>query len=333
MDTRLHTTTSTEALDTLLEHLITHFEQSFPARIRSYYLGGSSSDGTSAGYDQSPNSSDVDLFVIFRGTITEDESATFRRFVAECQRTGPIQIDAQAYSEDDLLRRPGPKIGFLNVLIREASLLLYGDDIRADLPPVQFSHYVLDVIASGVFHMGIPRQRERLAYPLVTPLVFPLAYPDPTGEFYGYDVVPTRPDAPRGTRVLVAFTTWIATFILALEAGRFAAQKSQCIRLCKELLPHDERAQLAITIYELCKSNWRYALPEHAADCERLHELCQNVLSLENEYLRLVHDYLLAQLQQGDVHGKRMAKRILQSVVYQDEEMSALLMNDIHGIQ
>ena len=333
MSMKLHTTTGTEALDTLLEHLITRFEQSFPARIRSYYLGGSSSDGTAAGYDQSPNSSDVDLFVIFCGTITEDESVTFRRFVAECQLTGPIQVDAHAYSEDDLLHRPGPQISFLNVLIQKASLLLYGDDIRAALPPVQFSHYVLDVIASGVFLIGIPRQRERLAYPLVTPLVFPLAYPDPTGEFYGYDVVPARPDAPRGTRVLVAFTTWIATFILALETGRFAAQKSQCIRLCKELLPHDKRAQLAITVYELCKSNWRYTLPEHAADRERLHELCQNTLSLENEYLRLVHDYLLAQLQQGDAYGKRMVRRILQSVVYQDEEMSALLMDDIHEIQ
>src|SRR5579875_3541534 len=55
---KLHATTGIDYLDTLLANLVTRFEQSFPARIRSYYLGGSSSDGTAAGYDQSPNSSD-----------------------------------------------------------------------------------------------------------------------------------------------------------------------------------------------------------------------------------------------------------------------------------
>jgi hypothetical protein len=328
---KLHATTGIDYLDTLLANLVTHFEQSFPARIRSYYLGGSSSDGTAAGYDQSPNSSDVDLFVIFYGTITEDESATFRRFVAECQRTGSIQIDAHAYSEDDLLRGPGSQTSFLNVLIREASILLYGDDLRADLPHVQFSHYILDVIASGVFHMGIPRQRERLVYPLVTPLVFPLTCPDPTGEFYGYDVVPARPDAPRGTRVLVAITTWIATLILALETRRFAAQKSQCIRQCKEHLPHDKRTQLAMIIYEMCKGTWGYGLPEHATDRERLHELCRDTLALENEYLRLVHNYLLVQLQQGDEHGRQQALHILHSVIYQDNEIMAALETLTHN--
>lgn len=323
MGPKLHAITGIEYLDTLLVHLITLCEQSFPTRIRSYYLGGSNSDGTAVGHDQSPNSSDVDLFVIFCGTITEDESATFQRLVAQCQLTSPVQIDAHAYSEDDLLRKPRPQTSFLNALIQGASMLLYGDDMCADLPPIQFSHYVLDVIESGVFHLSIPRQRESLAYPLVTPLVFPLTYPDPTGEFYGYDAVPARPEAPRGTRVLVALTAWIATLILALETGRSAGQKRQCIRLCKEHLSHDKRVQLAITIYDLCKGVWAYALPEHAEDHEHLRGLCRETLALENEYLRLTHDYILAQLRHGDMQGKQMASRILQSVFYQDNEMRA----------
>lgn len=322
MDTKLHATTGIAYLDTLLERLIILCEQSFPTRIRGYYLGGSNSDGTAVGHDRSSNSSDVDVFVIFYGTVTEEESATFQRIVAESQLTSPVQIDAHAYSEDDLLRRPRPQTSFLSALIQGASMLLYGDDMRADLPPVQFSHYVLDVIESGVFHLGIPRQRESLAYPLVTPLVFPLSYPDPTGEFYGYDAVPARPKAPRGTRVLVALTAWIATLILALETGHPAGQKSQCIRLCKEHLSHDKRAQLAVTIYDLCKGTRGYVLPEHAADREHLRGLCQDTLALENEYLRLTHDYLLAQLRHGDMQGKQMANRILQSVFYQDKEMS-----------
>ena len=323
METQLHATTGITHLDVLLERLIALCEQSFPARIRSYYLGGSNSDGTAVSHEQSSIPSDVDLFVIFWGTMTEDESATFQHLIAECQPSSPLQVDAHAFSEDDVLRTLKPQMSFLDVLIQEASLLLYGNDMRADLPPVPFSQYILDVIENGIFFLGLPRQRESLAYPLVAPLVFPLSYPDSTGEFYGYDAILAHPGTPRSTRVLVGLTAWIATFLLALETGHTAGQKSQSLRLCKEYLPHDRRVQLAVTINELCKGTWGYALPDRIEDREQLRGLCQETLSLENEYLQLTHDHLLAQLRHGDIQGKRMATRILQSVVYQDDEMIA----------
>ena len=197
---------------------------------------------------------------------------------------------------------------------------LYGNDIRADLPPVPFSQYILDVIENGIFFMGLPRQRKSLAYPLVTPLVFHSHTPDSTGAFYGYDVILARPGAPRSTRVLVGLTAWIATFLLALETGHAAGQKSQSLRRCQAYLPHDKRVQLAVTINELCKGTWRYALPDHTEDREQLRRLCQETLSLENEYLRLTRDYLFTQLQHGDILEKQMVSRILQSVIYQDDK-------------
>src|SRR5437588_10629218 len=98
MDIQLRTATGIASFDELLRGMITLFEMSFPARIRSCYLGGSHSDGTAVGHDRSPNSSDVDLFVIFRGTVEEDESATFHRLLEACQLISPISLDAQAYS-------------------------------------------------------------------------------------------------------------------------------------------------------------------------------------------------------------------------------------------
>ena len=328
MDVKLCITTGLQQLDDLLCGLISLFEMEFPTCIRSYYLGGSYSDGTAVGQDRSPNSSDVDLFVIFRSTVQEAEIALFNRLLATFQLTSPILIDAHAYSENDLLHQPRPEstqTSFLNALIKVAGTLIYGDDLSAELPPVSFPRYVLDVIESGLFHLGIPRQREAITYPLLTPLVPPLAYPNPEGEFYGYDVVPARPDAPRGTRVLVAITAWIATLILALETGRYAGQKSQSMRLCKEYLPTDWRTQLVTTINDICKSKWGYALPDSSEDRKRLRSLCRDVLPLENEYLRLCRDYVLVQLQQGGVEEHWQVTRILQSVVFQDDEiMSAL---------
>lgn len=328
MNAKWYASAGQEHLDPLLHDLVHLFEHSFPTRIRSYYLGGSYSDGTAVGHTPSPNSSDVDLFVIFRETITEDESATFQRLVADFQVSSPVQVDAHAYSEYDLMQTPrkeATQISFLNALIREASILVSGEDIREDLLPVPFVRYVLDVIESGVFHLGIPRQRESISYPLVTPLIFPLAYPDSTGEFYGYDVIPARPGAPGGTRVLVALTAWIATLILALETGRYAGQKSQCIQLCQEYLPNDRRVQLATNIYHTCKGVWGYVLPTDAKDREQLRRLCRDTLHLENEYLKLCRGYVLAQLQQDGADEKRQAIRILQSVAYGDSEMVATL--------
>ena len=328
MDAKRHAWASLEHLNPLLHDLVQLFERSFPGRIRSCYLGGSYSDGTAVGHTSSPNASDMDLFVIFRGMLSEDESATFQRLVAECQRNSPVQVDAQAYSESDLVRPPrkdATQASFVNALIREASVLVAGEDIRADLAPIPFERYVLDVIESGVFHLGIARQRESISYPLVTPLIFPLTYPDPTGEFYGYDVVPARPDAPRGTRVLVALTAWIATLILALETGRHAGQKSQSIQLCQAYLPDDQRVRLAASIYSTCKGAWGYVLPTEAKDREQLRSLCRDTLDLENEYLRLCRTSVLAELQQGGEDEKRQAIRILQSVAYGDDEMIATL--------
>ena len=334
IDVELCTTTGIERVDNLLLGLIALFEVSFPARIRSYYLGGSYSDGTAVGHDRSPNSSDVDLFVIFRGTIEEAEHATFERLVAACRLISPLPLDAHAYSEDDLLQRPGkdaPQSSFLNALIKVAGVLIYGDDMGALLSPVPYSRYVLDVIESAVFHLGIPRQRKDLAYPLKEPLVPPLTYPDPAGEFYGYDVVPTRPGAPPATRVLVAITTWIATLLLALETGRYAGQKSQSIQLCKAYLPNDKRTRLAAIINDTCKGAWGYRLPGDAEDRKRLRDWCRDTLDLENEFLRLCRHYVLTQLQQGSIEEKRQATRILQSVVYRDTEVMAILKTLAHA--
>src|SRR5438270_9226436 len=107
MNIELRTDTGIESIDNLLRGLINLCEASFPARIRSYYLGGSYSDGTAVGHDRSPNSSDVDLFVIFRSTVEEAEHTTFERLVAACRLISPLPLDAHAYSEDDLLQRPG----------------------------------------------------------------------------------------------------------------------------------------------------------------------------------------------------------------------------------
>lgn len=323
MDITLRTSTGIVSLDALLQRLVLLCEQAFPGRIRSYYLGGSHSDGTAVGHDQPSNSSDVDCFVIFSQTLTADEQTTFQRLVAEAQQVSHAQLDAHAFAAQDLLYKAGPEAAqssFLRALIDVAGVLVYGDDLRPDLPPVELPRYMLDVIESGIYHLSIPRQRGMLTYPLETPLVYPLTYPEPADEFYGYELIPAHPHLPHGTRVFVALTAWIATFLLALESGHYAGRKSQSLQSCQIYLPADSRTQLAVTINDLCKSTWGYVLPDGMEDRERLRICCRETLALENEYLRLVHEYVLTRLQHGEPQERVQIDRILQCITYPDDE-------------
>jgi len=91
VDGTLSSVTGIAHIDNIVRALIDTVEASFPGRVRSYYLGGSYSDGTAVGGDgdESPHSSDVDLFVIFRDTIREGEAAMFQRLVAARQLLSP----------------------------------------------------------------------------------------------------------------------------------------------------------------------------------------------------------------------------------------------------
>ena len=104
-----------------------------------------------------------------------------------------------------------------------------------------------------------------------------------------------------------------------MQAGRARVSSSA------KSISDDKRTQLAVTITDICKGTWGYALPESAKDREQLRALCQDVLALENEYLGLCRNYVLAQLQQGGIQEQGQAMHILLSIVYRDDEMMAAL--------
>ena len=79
----------------------------------------------------------------------------------------------------------------------------------------------------------------------VTTLVFPLDYPDPAGEFFGYDEVLETPDdtVTRDITAFVATVCWIATLLVGLRAGATVPARSQAAGLYRALVG-DEWADL-----------------------------------------------------------------------------------------
>jgi hypothetical protein len=304
-------------IDNILKGFIGLCELTFPERISSYYLGGSYSDGHAIDTGPTNNSSDLDLFAIFKEEIKPEEEEKFNEVVLCCRQFGTIGLDAHPTAETQLLDTDSPNV--LNTLIKIASLHLYGRDIRSEIPQLTFPHYVQQVIDHGLFHSGQTRQTQRpITFPLKDPMVYPVTVPDPSKPLLGYDMPVRYPDGtqgPPGTRLLIAIVLWAATLGLVLKSGRYTGTKFQSVKLYRELL-NDEWTPLVEGIFYKCKKEWGHEIPPGEAEKAQLREWSWQTPALENHFLELARNFMLEQLRAGDKADKIGALMGFQSVVY-----------------
>ncbi len=300
--------TGQAAIDRALTGIVTLFEASLPGRARGYYLLGSYADGTAVAI------SDIDLIALFAGALDQRERALAERVVAGCSLLSPTRLDITVCDE--------ASIGGQAVLLRFDGRLLYGADTRADLalPPLAaYTRQTLD--AARFFISHILHGVERLEYPL--------DYPDPEGEFYGYDRVHVPEWYPPGTeygvKELVTTATRIARAQLALRAGRYAGSKGGSAASYSQYI-HDEWRDLPQALYEQGKLRWRYAVPAEAEERRMLRELCRRMLGFENDFLARYRDELLGLLRSDDADDRGHARQKLREVSYPDDaELRAAL--------
>ena len=90
--------TGVENVDAIACEIIGKVEQSFPGRIRGYYLEGSYADGTAVA------TSDIDLRVVFKRSLTSDERQEFAQISDKCQKNTSIELGITADSKEALFR-------------------------------------------------------------------------------------------------------------------------------------------------------------------------------------------------------------------------------------
>jgi Nucleotidyltransferase domain len=303
----LASTTGHQRIDDIIRGLIGIFEATFPERIRAYYLAGSYADGSAVPL------SDIDLRVVFKDDFQDQaEVARVRRVRDDCQLLSPVELDLPPLSEARLLH--DDNWAHEAISIKLACVPLYGEDIRANLRLPSFDHYTRKITSAPIQFFARAHDRS--------PLIFPLEYPDPEGDFYGYD----QRDAvgERSTKMLVHIVGFAASCILALRAGRMVAKKSDWLRAYKQSIG-DEWTTLLEALYTTCKLEWGYRVPTGASDRQCLRELCRETLAFENHYLSIYRVYLLEQLRGADPQQQLLAVERLSSVVYPDEEIRSAL--------
>lgn len=310
----LHNPTNIAQADEILQGVITLYEMVFPGRVRAYYLTGSYTDGTAILVSGDRlNSSDLDLFIVFKGSLESGEAEKHAQLRAACTLISPFAIDAGVSGEDQLFEKG-------NVVLKLDSLLLYGEDIREHLSLMSFNAYLQYSIS--LTHKSFLTMRDTPSY-----AIFPLDYPDPAGEFYGYDWSVkggTLGWNQGGTRVLVASIGRAVSALVALKTGRYVGKKSDSVKTYKELI-NDEWTTLAEDIYQQCKFEWGYLVPEATEARQQLKELCRQTLAFENYFLTVSKTWLLSQLKDNDKKGKVWAIQQLGKIIFSDPEIENAL--------
>lgn len=273
-DVVLKVSTGVQAVDDTLASIVTAFEQTFPGRIRAYYLIGSYAQRTAVPL------SDIDGFVIFaRHFETPCEQTLAQHIAHQCALSSPVRLDVGPCSESDLAQLPP----VIQVALKLGSRLVYGADIRETLPMPTFPMYTTAVMASA--HQFIARLRKQTQ--LTTTHV---DYPDIHDEFFGY----TRksiaawypPTVDAGTKELVATVSRIATAIVVRQTQQHVAGKQQAINLYQQHIG-GKWAPFVAQTFECCKLEWKYLVPKTGHARHELRQLCQRMLTFEREFLQL----------------------------------------------
>ncbi len=290
----LLTSTGNQQIDDILHGAIGILQITFPERIRAYYLHGSFVDNTAI------PTSDIDLFLVPHGKFSAEELTKLQRIMYFSALFSPFMVEMMALDEASLLQNG-------HFRIKSASKLLWGDDIRENMPEQTLEQY-LHTYASFpfVYSANMLRNQERV--------VFPLSYPQSEGEFYGYDqqLLPPKNTQHHNIKKLVTGVCWAATVLIAWHAGKTVSGKRASIEMYREYI-HDEWTEFIEEMYELGNRQWHYLVPLAHEKRRHLRELCAQVVVFENHYLSHYQAYLQAELQQSE-ERKLAAMRQLENI-------------------
>ncbi len=303
VEAMLVATTGSARLDTVAQVALSRFAAALPGRLRAAYVLGSYADASAV------TTSDLDLELIVADHFAEGELARVQAFLAECPSQADVELDIEVEDEASLR-------GVASPMLKLGSRLLWGDDLRPGLALISLVEWARDRM-----HTSYWRLAGLFARPL--PLITPLRYPDPTDEFYGYARrlmrLPDGQEAP-GTRDLIRSVGWMATALVAYQAGQYVASKRACAPMYREFVG-GEWASLVEDVAEWVRGIWQCRIPTARQDRARLRALCVRTLGFENHFLGLYRRYAREEVRGEDPRGRRLALEALERTPLADTEL------------
>ncbi len=299
-------------VDRLLTGLVGIIEGCFPDRVTASYIFGSYAFG------KVTPSSDLDLFVVFKDRISQEERERFQHLRRCCARLTHMNLDVKSADEYSLQRYGLPVLSC-------NTRFLHGEDLRDRIPenPVDFRNWALHV-PYGPNGLLAHLRREQPAW------IYPLGPIAPKDRFLGYDVRPIRnEDGSMDKSVKM-----LPSAVMQLGMGLIGAKTGICPNN-KAVFPvqyrthiGDEWSDYLDGVYEFCVLRCQGRLPEDEAMRDEFVALCRDALEFENHYLRRYREWLLAELtaprrqEETDMKIRPLQDRILVKRVDEEETTS-----------
>jgi hypothetical protein len=199
-------------------------------------------------------------------------------------------------------------------------LLLYGEDVSARIPPLHHDDIVRKAVSSAIFVL-------RELYDPASPLHVPLAYPDPEGEFYGFerDGMP----APRGwsgpgTKKLINAVSMVAGAVVAMQTEHVALSRAESLPLYRRYVG-DDWMGFVEQVCALRTPQRGYAMPTDRTDRHRLRQLCAQTPAFMNHFLALYKAHVLVHLHSETEVDIQWAAQALTEVGYPEPEVRQVL--------
>jgi len=265
---RLRASTGSPRADEVIADVVSSFTTAMPNGVRGFYVAGSYAEGTAV------PASDIDLIAVLQEGADQELAS---RVAETCIQRSPTRLDLVAIKASALADR------FVALVpsFKGATLLVHGEDMRDELalPPL------------GVFAAAwADRARHFMSHiRRVDTVDAPLEYPDPAGEFFGYDRATIAewypPGTTQSTKELVAIVGSAATALVAIRGNAYVPSKGRCASLYAERVG-DGWTVLVQEVHDLCRDRLQYRLPSGDADRSRLRAISSQVLGFESHALQ-----------------------------------------------
>lgn len=279
-DIELLAPTGNQQVDQILRGVVEIFETIFPDRIRGYYIIGSYADGTAIS-----DVSDIDGFILFMdGFLDGTEPGRAGHTLNSCALLSPLELDLAAVPESSIIR-------YGHVVLKRNSTLVYGEDIRKQIPLPDIDIYGHSLLFDAYRFLS----RVRGNPPFLT---CPLDFPDIGSKFYGYDRrrIKTMNGFERAsTKELINCVGKAALGIVTVRGRIHVKNKTDCIVQYRKHID-DEWGDFLEDVFANCRDKWHYGIPEDETQQQELRALCRRTLDFENHFLTFYKDFLVKTL-------------------------------------
>ena len=303
-------TTGYTPIDQILHGTITLFAMTFPKHMQAAYVVGSYAYGYAV-----PNS-DLDLWLFFKEGMSAKAYAHARRLRACCSNISTIKLDI------DLVVGPPydmlPHWANLYTQVKLGGLLIYGQDIREQIPDIPMQEYIR-------YYMHVASLKTEL-FRQQTPLTYPLHAPAPQDPFYGYTTLPTAPPEQRepSTKAFITCLANMTNALVALQTHTYVKHKTYAFELHQSLI-NDQWSQFVCDAYTTCKDHWHYRIPSTSPEQNQLTVFCRRMLDYENHFLAHYQQFLCAELQATDAcRAGVLIHDVLEWLEVSDQEMATI---------